>query len=228
MGVGPDCIDRGRVLIDAGADALFIDAATDQDDGVVSGRDADLMREDPAVKARGLLDFFTEPSLVPNPHPYFDYLREKGPVTAEPHHGVVAVTGYNEAMALYKDVDSFSSCIAVGGPFPPLPFEPSGDDISDLVAQHRSRLPLHEHMVTMDPPDHTRSRSLLSRLLTPARLKENQDFLRHANPWALHAMVEKLSEAADRGLWAEPDPELMDRMQQVYLDVEGDLEDRVS
>ena len=58
--------------------------------------------------------------------------------------------------------------------------------------------------------------------------KENQDFLRHANPWALHAMVEKLSEAADRGLWAEPDPELMDQLQQVYLDVEGDLEDRVS
>jgi len=58
--------------------------------------------------------------------------------------------------------------------------------------------------------------------------KENQDFLRHANPWALHAMVEKLSEAADRGLWEKPDPELMDQLQQVYLDVEGDLEDRVS
>ena len=28
VGVGPDCIDRGQVLIDAGADALFIDAAT--------------------------------------------------------------------------------------------------------------------------------------------------------------------------------------------------------
>ena len=28
VGVGPDCVDRGRALIDAGADALFIDAAT--------------------------------------------------------------------------------------------------------------------------------------------------------------------------------------------------------
>ena len=28
VGVGPDCIDRGQALIDAGADALFIDAAT--------------------------------------------------------------------------------------------------------------------------------------------------------------------------------------------------------
>ena len=29
----------------------------------------------------------------------------------------------------------------------------------------------------MDPPDHTRARSVLSRLLTPARLKENEEFI---------------------------------------------------
>ena len=137
-------------------------------------------------------DYFTDPSLVPDPHPYFDYLRGKGAGDAESQHGVVAVTGYDEAMALYKDIDSFSSCIAVGGPFPPLPFEPSGDDISDLIDQHRSELPLHEHMVTMDPPDHTRARSVLSRLLTPARLKENQDFL-----WTL--ADEQLDEFVERG-----------------------------
>jgi cobaltochelatase CobN len=56
--------------------------------------------------------------------------------------------------------------------------------------------------------------------------KQNQDFLRQANPWALTGIIEKLSEAAERGLWAEPDPETMTAMQQVYLDVEGDLEDR--
>ena len=55
--------------------------------------------------------------------------------------------------------------------------------------------------------------------------KQNQDFMKHANPWALRGIIEKLNEAADRGLWAEPDPELMAAMQQVYLDVEGDLED---
>ncbi|EAP96966.1 cobaltochelatase [Janibacter sp. HTCC2649] len=55
--------------------------------------------------------------------------------------------------------------------------------------------------------------------------KTNQDFMRHANPWALRGIVEKLSEAADRGLWEQPDPEVMDQMRQVYLDVEGDLEE---
>ncbi len=54
---------------------------------------------------------------------------------------------------------------------------------------------------------------------------ENQQFLRRSNPWALRGIVERLTEAADRGLWAKPDPALMDALRQAYLDVEGDLED---
>ncbi|WP_300399730.1 cobaltochelatase subunit CobN [Nocardioides sp.] len=55
----------------------------------------------------------------------------------------------------------------------------------------------------------------------------NQEFMKKSNPWALRGIVEKLHEAADRGLWAEPDPEVVAAMQQVYLDLEGDLEDRL-
>ncbi len=54
----------------------------------------------------------------------------------------------------------------------------------------------------------------------------NQEFLRRSNPWALRGIVERLHEAADRGLWAEPDADTLAAMQQVYLEVEGDLEDR--
>lgn len=52
----------------------------------------------------------------------------------------------------------------------------------------------------------------------------NQEFLRKANPWALRGIVERLNEAADRGLWEEPDPELLAQMREVYLSLEGDLE----
>jgi cobaltochelatase CobN len=52
----------------------------------------------------------------------------------------------------------------------------------------------------------------------------NQEFMRSSNPWALRGVVERLHEAADRGLWQEPDPELLARLQEVYLAVEGDLE----
>jgi cobaltochelatase CobN len=54
----------------------------------------------------------------------------------------------------------------------------------------------------------------------------NQAFMKKSNPWALRGIVEKLHEAVDRGLWADPDPEVLDRMRGVYLDLEGDLEDR--
>ncbi|PXY24108.1 cobaltochelatase subunit CobN [Prauserella flavalba] len=54
--------------------------------------------------------------------------------------------------------------------------------------------------------------------------KENQEFLAQANPWALRGIIERLNEAADRGLWEQPDPELLDKMREVYLRVEGDLE----
>jgi cobaltochelatase CobN len=53
----------------------------------------------------------------------------------------------------------------------------------------------------------------------------NQAFLRTSNPWALRGIVERLHEAAERGLWESPDPDVMAAMQQVYLEVEGDIED---
>ena len=54
----------------------------------------------------------------------------------------------------------------------------------------------------------------------------NQAFMRQSNPWALRGIVEKLHEAIDRGLWAEPDADVVGQMQRVYLELEGDLEDR--
>jgi cytochrome P450 len=123
------------------------------------------------------IDFFTDGSLIFDPYPYFDYLRSQNPVLRLPHHGVVAVTGYEEATEVYKDPDTFSNCVALGGPFPPLPFEPAGDDINAQIEAHREQFPMFEHMVTMDPPEHTRARSVLSRLLTPSRLKQNEEFM---------------------------------------------------
>ncbi|GAB3976335.1 cobaltochelatase subunit CobN [Plantactinospora veratri] len=54
---------------------------------------------------------------------------------------------------------------------------------------------------------------------------ENQEFLRRSNPWALRNIIERLSEAADRGLWAKPDPATMAALRETYLQLEGDLEE---
>ncbi|MFE2027612.1 cobaltochelatase subunit CobN [Streptomyces hygroscopicus] len=53
---------------------------------------------------------------------------------------------------------------------------------------------------------------------------ENRSFLEEANPWALHGMAERLLEAESRGLWAEPDPEVLERVRELYLETEGGLE----
>ncbi|HEX2314112.1 MAG TPA: cobaltochelatase subunit CobN, partial [Thermomonospora sp.] len=53
---------------------------------------------------------------------------------------------------------------------------------------------------------------------------ENREFMERSNPWALRGITERLLEAADRGLWAEPDPDVLDRLRTTYLDLEGDLE----
>jgi cobaltochelatase CobN len=51
-----------------------------------------------------------------------------------------------------------------------------------------------------------------------------RDFLEKSNPWALRGITERLLEAADRGLWAEPEPDTLDQLRAAYLAVEGDLE----
>lgn len=123
------------------------------------------------------VDYFTDARIAQDPYDYWDYLRDRGPVFREPHYGVVAVTGYQEVLTAFKDVESFSAVNAIGGPFPPLPFTPEGDDISEQIEAHRHEFPIFEHMVVMDPPEHDKARSLLGRLLTPRRLQENKDYI---------------------------------------------------
>ncbi|MFC3961899.1 cytochrome P450 [Nocardia jiangsuensis] len=124
-----------------------------------------------------VVDYFTDAEVAQSPYEYLAHLRSRNPVFREPHHDVVVITGYQEANEVFRDPERFSACVAIGGPFPPLPFVPEGDDISEQIEAHRHCFPIFEHMVTMDPPEHTRTRTLLSRLLTPKRLKENQDYM---------------------------------------------------
>jgi cytochrome P450 len=121
------------------------------------------------------IDFFRDDRLVADPYPYFDALRAKCPVTPEPHQGVTMVTGWQEAVDVYNDEHTFSSCVSVTGPFPGFPVPLEGDDITELIEKHRDELPFSDQLPTLDPPTHTNHRSLLMRLITPKRLKENED-----------------------------------------------------
>jgi cytochrome P450 len=123
------------------------------------------------------VDFFGGRELVADPYPYFEHLRQRCPVEREPHHDVVMVTGYDEAIAVLHDTDTFSSCNSVTGPFPGFPVPLEGDDVSALIEQHRDELPMSDQITTLDPPVHTAHRALLMRLITPKRLSENEQFI---------------------------------------------------
>ena len=122
-------------------------------------------------------DFFSDVSLVGDPSPYFDRLRSKCPVLREPHHGAMMVTGYPEALEVFKQRDVFSSCVAVTGPIPPLPFTPQGDDISEQIAKYRGAMPWSAYLVTLDGQAHGVLRGILNSLLTHTRLKKNEEYV---------------------------------------------------
>lgn len=136
-------------------------------------------------------NFFTDPELVADPYGYFDHLRSQCPVHPEPHHNVMMITGYREAIEVYNDNEGFSACNAVSGPFPGFPVPLEGDDISGLITEHRDKLPMSDQLPTMDPPAHTDHRSLLMRLITPKRLSENEEFMWHLADRQLDTFIEQ-------------------------------------
>jgi cytochrome P450 family 150 subfamily A5 len=138
------------------------------------------------------VDFFRARPLYQDPYPYYEYLREHGPVWREPHHGVIMVTGYDEAIAVLNDTATFSNCNTVAGPFASFPVPLEGDDVSAIIEEHRDGLPFSDQLPTFDPPKHTAHRALLMRLITPKRLKENEDFM-----WRL--ADRQIDEFVDRG-----------------------------
>jgi cytochrome P450 family 150 subfamily A5 len=123
------------------------------------------------------IDFFRDNDFIGDPYPYYEHLRAQCPVQREPHHDVVMVTGYEEAVSVFHDTETFSSCNSVTGPFPGFPVPLVGDDVSALIDEHRAELPFSDQLPTLDPPVHTAHRALLMRLITPKRLNENEAFM---------------------------------------------------
>ena len=131
-----------------------------------------------AVSDFDAIDFFRDDALIADPYPYFEDLRARCPVQREPHHDVVMVTGYEEALAVYHDTATFSSCNSVSGPFPGFPV-PLGGRRRRARSSKRTGTSCRcsDQLPTLDPPVHTAHRALLMRLLTPKRLKENEEFM---------------------------------------------------
>lgn len=121
-------------------------------------------------------DYFTDYSILKDPYKYFEAVRANGPVYCHPAQGIVFVTGFDEAVDVLTNAKDFSSLIAGQGPAAPLPFVPEGADITSQIEASRLSTP-GGSLVTNDGNPHAMSRSILSRLFTPSRLRANEKFM---------------------------------------------------
>lgn len=149
------------------------------------------------------LAFFSDESLIVDPYKYYAEKRSQCPVQFDSRQGILAITGYDEAVSVYRDAGSFSACNSVIGPMLGLPFEPTGDDITDQIRAHRAAMPFSDFMSTLDPPEHTNVRGLFSKLMTPRRLKENEAFMQELADRQLEEFLES-GKCEFNGQFAQP------------------------
>ena len=122
-------------------------------------------------------DVFNDSDVTADPYPYFEFLRGLGPVARDPQRSdVVHVTGYDEGNAVLKDDDNFSAVNCTTGPFLPYHFDGSRD-MDEQLAECRAQNPFADSIINQDLPAHNRSKSVLNGIITPARLKANEEFM---------------------------------------------------
>lgn len=121
-------------------------------------------------------DVFTDNAVAQKPFDYFEALRAKGPITPLGFRNVVAVTGYDEGVAIYKDDIHFSAINTVTGPYLPLDYDPARD-IDEQIEEARAANPYLGTIMTEDEAKHAKSKSILNGMITPARLKANEAYM---------------------------------------------------
>ncbi len=122
-------------------------------------------------------DYFSDHSILRDPYAYFEAVRARGPIYRNPDSGIIFVTGFEETLDVLKNTEDFSSVIAPQGPAAALPFAVEGADITPQIEAHRTDFIGGDLVVAYDDQPHSFSRSLLSRLFTPSRLKANEEFI---------------------------------------------------
>jgi len=137
-------------------------------------------------------DFFTDPEILQDPIPYYTALRERGTVMREPHHGVVILSGIEEILRIYADHEHFSAIVSALGPLVKVPEPDPGETWAQVIERRRAEIPMGDMLTSLDPPTHTRHRALTGKLLTPNRLRENEEFM-------ATLADELIDEIADRG-----------------------------
>lgn len=131
-----------------------------------------------ATKDLSAFDFLgLDAPTLSNPYPFFRALREQAPVFKEPHHGVYLVTRYDDIVSVARQPEVFSSIIAATGPLSPLPDLGPDVSVADRIAHHREHALGANMLLTLDPPEHPKYRSLVNKLFSPRRMRDVHDYV---------------------------------------------------
>lgn len=122
-------------------------------------------------------DYFTDPTVLLDPYGYFEEMRPKGPVCQLETRDALLVNGFEEYIEVSLNTKDFSAINSLAGSGLPLPFTPEGSDISKQVEENLTKFIGHELVVCYDGKRHSDVRSLISRMFTPRRLKDNEAFM---------------------------------------------------
>ncbi|MCW1401021.1 cytochrome P450 [Novosphingobium sp. MW5] len=135
-------------------------------------------------------DVFTDNSVAQRPFDYFEDLRARGPITPLGIRNVIAVTGYDEGVAIYKDDVHFSAINTVTGPYLPMEYDPARS-IDEQIDECREANPYLGTIMTQDEVEHARAKTILNGIITPARLKANEAYMYEIADAIIDEFIEK-------------------------------------
>ena len=132
--------------------------------------------DDPAPRGAPAVDVDPfSPEFFADPYPSHATLRDAGPVVWLTRYNVAATARYAEVRQALQDYQTFSSARGVG--------------LADFTRHGRFRLP--SLILEADPPTHTRSRSALTKALSPAVMRSLRESFAGAAEEMVAALVAK-------------------------------------
>ena len=132
--------------------------------------------DDPAPQGAPAVDVDPfSPEFFADPYPSHATLRDAGPVVWLTRYNVAATARYAEVRQALQDYQTFSSARGVG--------------LADFTRHGRFRLP--SLILEADPPTHTRSRSALTKALSPAVMRSLRESFAGAAEEMVAALVAK-------------------------------------
>ncbi len=130
---------------------------------------------------------FLAPEVLRNPHPTLAKMREVAPIYHVRHMELGSypwlVTRYDDAIKLLNDERFTKDFVRIAAY--------SGGSSADDDYMMQAAASINRHMLTLDPPDHTRLRNLIHKAFTPRRIAELEARIREITNELIDGMIAK-------------------------------------